>query len=868
MSTPERYNAKPIEQKWQRIWNERDVFLARADSGKDKAYVLSMFPYPSGRIHVGHTRNYAMSDVVARFKRAQGFEVLQPFGWDAFGLPAENAARERGEHPGPWTRQNIEAMKEQLSIMGFALDWSREFATCDASYYQHQQRLFVDFYNAGLAYRKSATVNWDPAENSVLANEQVVDGKGWRSGATVEKRQLTQWFFKITDYADDLLDAVENKLTRWPDNVRLMQANWIGKSHGANITFKLKGSGASAAQGGLDVYTTRPDTIFGMSFCAIAADHPLARALAKDNADLAAYCAEVAKSSTMQADLDTAEKTGFDTGLKAVNPFDAASEVPVFVANYVLMDYGTGAIFGCPAHDVRDFEFAQKYNLAIPTVVSPDGDASFNVLKDGAAYVGPGALINSEFLDGLGVDDGIAAVCKALEAKAIGKGTTVFRLRDWLISRQRYWGCPIPMIHCEACGVVPVPVDQLPVKLPDDVSFEKPGNPLDHHATWKHVDCPQCGKAATRETDTMDTFVDSSWYYARFCDNSVATPTNVAATDYWLPVDQYIGGVEHAVLHLLYARFFARAMAKTGHLPPNMSEPFAGLFTQGMVIHETYKSAAGAWLYPDDIERKDGAVIERSSGKPVTVGAVEKMSKSKRNTIDPEEIVEQYGADTARWFMMSDTPPERDIEWTQSGIDGAWRYVQRLWRLTNDALPHLPEVGGAAPAAFSAEAAALRKTAHKTVRDVTTDIAGFRFNRAIARCYELASEIGSVAGANRIGGAGAAWAVREALEKLTGLINPFMPHLAEELWQVLGHETLMVESPWPEFDPELVLDNTLTMPIQVNGKRRGEIEIAPDADNATIEALALGNDAVQRAIEGKTVRKVIVVPKRIVNIVV
>ncbi len=884
-SAPERYNAKTTEQKWQKIWADRDVFRANDTSSKAKAYVLEMFPYPSGRIHIGHTRNYSMGDVVARFKRAQGFEVLHPFGWDAFGLPAENAARERGEHPGKWTRQNINAMKEQLAVMGLSIDWSREFATCEPSYYKHQQRLFIDFLNAGLAYRKEATVNWDPVENSVLANEQVVDGKGWRSGAPVEKRELTQWFFKITDFADDLLSAIDTKLDRWPDNVRLMQANWIGKSHGAQWTFALEGSDLPDAKAGLEVYSTRPDTIFGMSFCAIAADHPLAKALAKDNPALAAYCEGLRHSSTMQADIDTAEKTGFDTGLRAVNPFDPSKSAPVFVANYVLMDYGTGAIFGCPAHDDRDFEFAQKYDLEIPTVVSPGGDASFNVLDKGEAYVGPGTLINSGFLDGKGVDDGIAEVCARLEALGIGTGKTVYRLRDWLISRQRYWGCPIPMIHCDACGAVPVPVDQLPVELPEDVSFDKPGNPLDHHPTWKNVDCPTCGKAATRETDTMDTFVDSSWYFARFCDNGVSTPTNVDAVGHWLPVDQYIGGIEHAVLHLLYARFFTRAMAKTGHVPADMSEPFAGLFTQGMVCHETYKSADGKWLYPDDIELRDDTVIERATGKPVKVGAVEKMSKSKRNTIDPEEIVEQYGADTARWFMMSDTPPERDIEWTQSGIEGAWRYVQRLWRITNEALPHLPPPDAATPNRFSDDAAGLRKAAHKAVRDVTSDIEHFRFNRGVARCYELAGAINTVVAkqviatesatderrndlSNDFASEGLAFAVREALEKLTGLINPFMPHLAEELWARLGHDTLMVETPWPTFDGELVVDNTIILPIQVNGKRRGEIEIAPDADNATIEALALAHEGVIRSLDGKPVRKVIVVPKRIVNVVV
>ncbi len=863
----DRYNAKATEQKWQKIWNNAAVFRARMEEGKPKAYVLEMFPYPSGRIHVGHTRNYAMGDVVARYKRAQGYAVLHPMGWDAFGLPAENAARERGEHPGTWTRQNIEAMKAQLGVMGLSLDWSREIATCDPDYYQHQQALFLDFLEAGLAYRKEATVNWDPVENSVLANEQVVDGKGWRSGAPVEKRKLTQWFFRITAYADDLLESLEG-LARWPDNVRLMQENWIGKSYGAQWTFALEGSGNPEAQKGLEVYSTRPDTIFGMSFCAIAADHPLAQALAQENPQLADYCREVAQSSTMQADLDTAEKTGFDTGLKAVNPFDPAHKVPVFVANYVLMEYGTGAIFGSPAGDERDFEFARKYGLPIKTVVAPEDSAnpeSFDADAKGEPFAGKGVVINSEFLNSLTSDEALEKVIDEFETRGLGTRKVVYRLRDWLISRQRYWGCPIPVIHCEACGVVPVPKDQLPVALPEDVTFDKPGNPLDHHASWKYVDCPKCGKAARRETDTMDTFVDSAWYFTRYCDNTAETPTNREATDYWLPVDQYIGGIEHAVLHLLYARFFARAMSKTGHL--DVKEPFQGLFTQGMVCHETYKSADGRWLYPDEVEYKDGKAVERGGGAPVTVGAVEKMSKSKRNTIDPEEIVEQYGADTARWFMMSDTPPERDIEWTQSGIEGAWRYVQRLWRLVDEALPHLPATGAAPPDDFSDEALSLRKATHKTVKAVTTGIEHFHFNTAIARCYELASEIGARAHAG-LDAPGAGFAVREALEALTGLINPFMPHLAEEIWQKLGHETLMVETPWPTFDEALTVDDAITLPIQVNGKKRGEIEIAPDADNATIEALALEDEGVKRAMGGKAPKKVIVVPKRIVNIVI
>ena len=851
---PIRYDAAASERSWRKRWKDEDVFRARMDSAKPKYYVLEMFPYPSGKIHIGHGRNYVMGDVVARYKRMAGFNVLHPFGWDAFGLPAENAAMERKVHPGAWTRQNIAAMKDQLDLLGLSIDWSREFATCDPDYYKHQQRMFLDFVRLGLAYRKESAVNWDPVEHTVLANEQVVDGRGWRSGAPVEKKKLTQWFFKITHFAQELLDDLAT-LDRWPEKVRAMQANWIGRSEGASVRFALAG----ASGGDVEVYTTRPDTLFGASFLAIAPDHPLAAAAAKSDPSLAGFIEDCRRQGTTEAAIETAEKMGLDTGLRAVHPFDPNWTLPVYVANFVLMEYGTGAIFGCPAHDQRDLEFARKYGLPVKPVVIPAGEDPDAFQIGAEAWSGDGRLAHSRFLDGL---DPAAARTRAiaeLEGLSAGTGQVNWRLRDWGVSRQRYWGCPIPIIHCEACGPVGVPLDQLPVTLPEDVTFDAPGNPLDRHPTWKHVDCPSCGKPARRETDTMDTFVDSSWYFARFCDATPATqPTNPAATDYWLPVDQYIGGIEHAILHLLYARFFVRAMKAAGHL--GISEPFAGLFTQGMITHETYRDAQGRWLAPEEIERRDGSVFRRGSDEPVTVGPPEKMSKSKKNVVPPEDIADTYGVDCARWFLMSDSPPERDSEWTQGGVDGAARLVQRIWRLLNEALPKLAPKGSD-PAAATGEGVALRRAVHRTLDGLKGDLEQFRFNRGIARLYELVNTLHAF-------DAEAPEALREAYELLTLMIAPMMPHLAEEAWALLGHETMVVHAAWPSAEPDLVAQDTVTLAVQVNGKRRDEITLKKDLPAPDVEAAVLALDSIVRALDGGAPRKVIVVPNRIVNLVI
>ncbi|MEM1343843.1 MAG: leucine--tRNA ligase [Pseudomonadota bacterium] len=857
-----RYNAHDAEPKWQAAWEQAKTFQVEADPDRPKYYVLEMFPYPSGRIHMGHVRNYAMGDVVARYKRAQGFNVLHPMGWDAFGMPAENAAMERGVHPGEWTYATIAAMRAQLKRMGLSLDWSREFATCDVEYYAQQQALFLDFLEAGLVTRKEAVVNWDPVDMTVLANEQVEDGRGWRSGALVERRTLTQWFFKISDMADELLSAIDT-LEHWPEKVRLMQANWIGKSRGLQFAFATRGAPAGHAR--LEVYTTRPDTLLGASFAAISPDHPLARALEADNPEVAAFCAECRQVGTSEEALETAEKQGFDTGIRVVHPLDPEWELPVWIANFVLMDYGTGAIFGVPAHDQRDWEFATKYALPIVPVYRPtEGEASAD-----EAYV-PAKTEPVEYVrchTGEGVKTAQTAIDEAIthaEAGGYGAGIEQFRLRDWGISRQRYWGCPIPIIHCDTCGAVPVPKEDLPVRLPEDVSFERPGNPLERHPNWGQVPCPKCGEAARRETDTMDTFVDSSWYYARFTAPRAETPTERSASDYWMNVDQYIGGVEHAILHLLYSRFFARAMHATGHLPERAHEPFEALFTQGMVVHACYyRESEGRriWLDPEEVIVEDGHARHAETGAEVTVGPVIKMSKSKKNVIDPERIVEQYGADTARWFMLSDSPPERDVEWTTAGVEGAWRFLQRVWRVLDEAV--LAPIATPAPQCGD-KATALRRTTHKTITGVTADIEGFAFNKAVARLYEFTNALAKANSA----GADLDYARREAFEALARLMAPMTPHFAEEIWARLGHTTMVVDAPWPKADPSLARDDTITLPIQVNGKKRAELQVARDAPKDSVESLALGHPDVVRFLEGRAPKKVIVVPGRIVNVVV
>ena len=837
MSSETRFDPARADAHWQSAWEQAQTFRADSASPKPKSYVLEMFPYPSGRIHIGHVRNYTMGDVLARYKKAVGHEVLHPMGWDAFGMPAENAAMEKGVHPGGWTRDNIEHMKAQLKRLGFALDWSRELATCEPDYYGHEQALFIDLYEAGLVYRKESEVNWDPVDMTVLANEQVIDGKGWRSGAEVEKRKLNQWFLKITDFAEELLEGL-GSLKNWPDKVRLMQENWIGKSKGLEFAFDLSNGDT------LPVYTTRPDTIFGASFVAVAADHPVAQAVDSDEAR--AFIAECKKGGTTAAELETAEKLGFDTGITAKHPFTGA-DLPVYIANFVLMDYGTGAIMAVPGHDQRDFEFETKYGLPIPRVVAPSADQA-NKPFDGEAEAGEGVLVNSDFLDGMEVEDAKRAIIARIEEQGRGSGKTVWRLRDWGVSRQRYWGTPIPFIHCEKCGVVPAPKDSLPITLPEDVDFRTPGNPLLRHPTWKHVDCPKCGGKAERETDTLDTFVDSSWYFLRFASQPADKPFDRDEIAKWLPVEQYIGGIEHAILHLLYARFWTRALAHMGQI--DVTEPFASLFTQGMVTHETYSRKDGSktlYFAPDEISREAERALLKADGGAVEIGRVIKMSKSKKNVVDPDTIVDTYGADAVRWFMLSDSPPERDLPWSEAGIEGCSRFVHRLWRLF-----------AAHDAGAEGEDKPLLRKMHQTVAAVAEDIESLGFNKAVARIYELT---GAVEKAQPSASRSA------AIRTLVQLVAPMMPHLAEEAWASLGADGLVADAAWPAVDPALLVEDEVTIAVQHKGKLRDTLTAPKGASKEDLEAMALASEKVQRSLDGAEIRKVIVVPDRLVNIV-
>jgi len=862
-----RYNFRETEAKWQNKWREKRLFEVVVQPGRPKYYVLEMFPYPSGKLHVGHVRNYTIGDLVARYRRAQGYNVLHPMGWDAFGLPAENAAIAENVHPAAWTRQNIATMRAQLERMGLAYDWSREIATCHPEYYRHEQKMFLDFLAAGLAYRKESWVNWDPIENTVLANEQVIDGRGWRSGTVVEKRLLAQWFLRITAFTEELLDAIQG-LDRWPERVRLMQENWIGRSAGARVLFEIYYRDTAYAPipiPKVEVFTTRQDTLFGASFIALAPNHPLAQRVAENNSGLAAFIAECNRMGTSEAVIETAEKRGYATGLEAVHPFVSNRRVPVWVANFVLMEYGAGAIFGCPAHDQRDLEFARKYGLPVIPVVLPPGEDPAHFEIADTAYVEDGALFNSAFLDGLTVAEAKRTAGKRLEAQGRGERTIAYRLRDWGVSRQRYWGCPIPVIHCPECGIVPAPEDELPVELPMDVDFKQPGNPLDHHPTWKYVACPRCHGPAERETDTLDTFFDSSWYFLRFCSAHAPVAFTREAASYWMPVDQYIGGIEHAVLHLLYSRFFMRALKQCGYL--DLDEPFAGLFTQGMVCHQTYRSEGGEWLFPEEVaSAADGRFVDHD-GHPVITGRTEKMSKSKKNVVGLDAIVETYGADTARLYLLSDSPPERDLEWTETGIEGIWRYVNRLWRMASEPPAPLPPPGTAMPAALPPALAGLRRTIHRTIAAVTDDLDKFRFNRAVARIRELTNAVEDVPPPLFETEAAAPAVLREALETLARLLGPMMPHLAEEMWETLGGEGLLVEQSWPAADPELARDEQVTIAVQVNGKLRGTLEFPRDAASGTVESAALQLPQVARWLDGRPPRKVIVVPNRVVSIV-
>ncbi|ABM45658.1 leucine--tRNA ligase [Bartonella bacilliformis] len=873
--TIERYNPRAQEQKWQAIWDEKKIFQTSHEDEGEKYYVLEMFPYPSGRIHMGHVRNYTMGDVVARYKRAKGMNVLHPMGWDAFGMPAENAAMQNKVHPKAWTYQNIAAMRKQLQKLGLSIDWSREFATCDVDYYHRQQMIFLDLYQKGLVVRKVAKVNWDPVDQTVLANEQVIDGRGWRSGALVEQRELTQWFFKITEFGEGLLARLDD-LTEWPDKVRVMQKNWIGKSQGLYIRWALDKTQLPHNDGceGFDeitCYSTRPDTLFGASFLALSVDHPVAQALARNDEELRAFIEMCRCGSTTTEALETAEKQGFRTGVLAVHPLNPAVRLPVYIANFVLMDYGTGAIFGCPAHDQRDLDFARKYDLPVQIVVAPKEAEEQDFTLSDTAYTGDGVMINSDFLNGLTPKDAFEVVAQHLEKQVLngqpqGQKTVQFRLRDWGVSRQRYWGCPIPMIHCAACGVVPVPRADLPVVLPEDVTFDRPGNPLARHETWQTVACPSCGQPAKRETDTMDTFVDSSWYYARFTAPWAQEPTDQDIAAQWLPVQQYIGGIEHAILHLLYARFFMRAMKLAGHV--NADEPFTGLFTQGMVVHETYRDAQG-WVAPDEVSivEQDGKrrAYKLTDQSEVTIGSIEKMSKSKKNVVDPDDIISSYGADTARWFMLSDSPPERDVIWSESGIEGAHRFVQRVWRCVALSAPILSTIEPCA--GHQGEALELSKAAHRTLCAVEDDLEKLAFNRAVARLYEflniMAPLLNTVADLDDEMKS----ALRQAMDFFCAMIAPMMPHLAEECHAALGGKTLMSECAWPVYDKALIVEDSVTLPVQINGKKRGDVTVPVTADQAEIEQAVLALSFVQAQLAGKSVKKMIIVPKRIVNVV-
>jgi leucyl-tRNA synthetase len=834
--------SQEIDKKWQKIWKERETFKVTYDTKKPKFFVLEMFPYPSGNLHMGHLRNYTIGDVIARFRARQGYTVMHPMGWDAFGLPAENAAIENKIHPQTWTLNNIAHMRSQFDPIGLTYDWDREIATCSPDYYKHQQAIFIDFYQNGLAYQKESIVNWDPVDNTVLANEQVVEGRGWRSGAIVERRKLTQWFVRITDFAEELLDGLKT-LNEWPEKVRLMQTNWIGKSQGANIYFGIEGNSNER----IEIYTTRPDTIFGSSFIGVSPHHPV---LANKNIeDLVEFIKEADSLGVSEEAIDTTEKKGIFTGLYAVHPFDSSIKLPIYAVNFVVMEYGTGAIFGCPAHDERDHEFAIKYKLPIIQVVEPQDGSGLDLTSHAYSENHDGRIINSKFLNGMTIEQAKSAVIKELEKVGAGFGKTQYRLRDWGISRQRYWGCPIPIIHCKTCGAVPVPKQQLPVMLPEDVTFEKPGNPLDHHPTWKHIKCPKCGENAVRETDTFDTFMDSSWYFARFCNNKFDQPIDKEAANYWLPVDQYIGGIEHAVLHLLYARFFTKALKKYGYL--DVEEPFKRLLTQGMVNHETYKIKGGRWLLPEEVKLESGKAYLKETGEQIVIGRMEKMSKSKKNVVDPATIINKYGADTARMFLLSDSPPEKDLEWTTTGAEGCIKFINRLFKAYYSLSSQNSET--------SPSDQKLISLIHKTIYRVTEDLYKYHFNRAIARIRELANELGEDSYSAKVR--------LDALKIIVNLLNPLSPHATEELWNLMGETNLLASSSWPEADNSKMVDETVTIAVQVLGKMRGTIEVAKDSDETSVLNAALELQSVKNQLDGKTLKKHIYVVNKIINLI-
>ena len=858
----ERYDPAAIEPQAQAYWDQSGSFAVTEDPSRPKYYCLCMFPYPSGRLHMGHVRNYTIGDVISRYMRMQGYNVLQPMGWDAFGLPAENAAMANGVPPARWTDDNIDYMKRQLKTLGFGIDWSRELATCRPDYYRWNQWLFLRMLEKGIAYRTTGVVNWDPVDQTVLANEQVIDGRGWRTGALVEKREIPMYYLGITRYAEDLLGELQ-ALPGWPERVKLMQENWIGRSEGLEIEFDVEGGGT------LGIYTTRPDTLCGVTYMAVAAEHPLAIKAAANNSDLQAFLAECQRTGVTEAALETMEKRGMPTGFHAVHPI-SGERIPIWVANFVLMGYGTGAVMAVPAHDQRDWEFARRYGLRIHQVIQPADGSLANL--DEAAFVEHGTLINSGQFDGLDFDEAFDAFAKLFEAQGKGKRRVNFRLRDWGISRQRYWGCPIPLIHCGDCGVQPVPDEQLPVVLPVDLVPDGSGNPLGKNAKFLECACPKCGKPARRETDTMDTFVDSSWYYFRFASAGNDRAMVDARADYWLPVDQYIGGIEHAILHLLYSRFWTRVMRDVGLT--GLKEPFANLLTQGMVLNEIFfrKPASGRIVYynPADVDvqvdekgARLGAVL-RADGQPVESGGIGTMSKSKANGVDPNALVEQYGADTARLFMMFASPPEQTLEWSDEGVEGSFRFMKRLWKAVHQHVS-AGAAGKVDKAALDAGQQAIRRQVHETLVKVTNDLGKRRtFNTAIAAVMELMNALAKFDDASKQGRA----VMQEALETVVLVLSPVVPHACHALWQSLGHSRAVVDERWPQPDPDALVRAELEVVVQVNGKLRSRITVAADAGEAQVREIALADANVQKFIEGKPVRKFIYVPGKLANVVV
>ena len=834
-----RYNHKIAEKKWQKEWVEKKVFETKKDHSKKKYYVLEMFPYPSGKIHMGHVRNYTLGDVVARYKKLKGFNVMHPMGWDAFGLPAENAAITEKKSPEEWTYKNIKTMKSQLKNMGFSFDWKKELATCHPEYYKHEQEFFIEMFKNGLAYKKESEVNWDPVDKTVLANEQVIDGRGWRSGAEVEKKHLSQWFLKTSKYSNELLTELDN-LNEWPDKVKTMQKNWIGKSEGAEINFNLTNDEHKGHK--IKVYTTRPDTIFGATFIAISCQHPLVKKMIKTKNEVKKFVKECDLSNSDK------DKLGFKTDIKAEHPL-TKKEIPVYIANFVLMDYGLGAIFGCPAHDQRDLDFANKYNLSVIKVVESKGEDNQITNK---ATSGDGTLINSDFLNGLSVEGAKKKIVEFFETNGLGYKKINYKLKDWGVSRQRYWGCPIPVLYREDGEIIPVDKKDLPVLLPKNNTTNGSLTSLKDVEDWKLTTCSETGLKAIRETDTFDTFFESSWYFLRFCNPKLNNPLDVDEIKYWLPVDQYIGGVEHAILHLLYSRFFTKALRDLNYI--NLNEPFKGLFTQGMVTHRTFKNANDQWVEPNDVVRKNNLLFDKNNS-PVSTGGIEKMSKSKKNVIDPGEIINLYGADTARWFVLSDSPPERDLEWTETGVVASYKFINKIWDLFEKSIVYKTDI--------KKTNSSLLKKFDKIINEVSINIEGFHFNKSVAKIYEYVNLLSSLIAKKSI----IEEDLSKIIEKLTIIIHPFIPHLSEEIWRGMGKRELCISAKWPETQ-HVYEENVIKMPIQINGKIRSLIDIISNEDKEAVMKKIMLDPKIIKYIENKKILKTIFVPKKIVNLVV